>query len=125
MPVTSQLDRISITGLRVFAHHGVFAEERANGQEFVIDLVVELDLAPAGASDVLGRTVHYGELAEAVAAAAATEPVDLIETLAERIASVALGFAAVERVSVTVHKPNAPIALDFADVAVTIVRNRS
>ena len=124
MRVTNPRDRISISGLRVFAHHGVLPEERRDGQAFVIDLIAELDLRPAGASDELAKTVHYGELAEAVAAAAQGEPVDLIETLAERVAAVTLGFAGVEHVTVTVHKPNAPIPVDFVDVAVTIERGR-
>lgn len=115
-------DRIVLTGLRVHAHHGVFAEERRDGQPFVIDLEVALDLAPAGGSDELGRTLHYGELAEEVAAAAERDPVDLIETLAERIAAVVLAHPVARWVRVTVHKPDAPIAVPFGDVAVVIER---
>ena len=115
-------DRILLTGLRVHAHHGVFAEERRDGQPFVIDLEVALDLAPAGGSDELGRTLHYGELAEEVAAAAERDPVDLIETLAERIAGVVLAHPVARWVRVTVHKPDAPIAVPFDDVAVVIER---
>ena len=118
-------DRITLTGLRVHANHGVFDFERAAGQEFVIDVSVAVDLAAAASVDDLGRTVHYGELAEAVVAAVERDPVDLIETVAERIAAVALGFAAVEEVEVTVHKPEAPISVPFADVAVTVVRGRA
>ena len=118
-------DRITLTGLRVRAHHGVFDFERAEGQEFVIDVSVAVDLAAAAASDELDRTVHYGELAEAVVAAVERDPVDLIETVAERVAEVALGFAAVDEVEVTVHKPQAPITVPFDDVAVTIVRGRA
>ncbi|MGH3703882.1 MAG: dihydroneopterin aldolase [Agromyces sp.] len=118
-------DRITLTGLRVRAHHGVFDFERAEGQEFVIDVSVAVDLAAAAASDELDRTVHYGELAEAVVAAVERDPVDLIETVAERVAAVALGFAAVDAVEVTVHKPQAPITVPFGDVAVTIVRGRA
>lgn len=117
-------DRISLTGLRVRAHHGVFEFERVDGQEFVIDVSVAVDLAAAASADDLARTVHYGELAEAVVAAVERDPVDLIETVAERVAAVALGFAAVDEVEVTVHKPHAPISVPFADVAVTIVRSR-
>ncbi|HEY9365142.1 MAG TPA: dihydroneopterin aldolase [Agromyces sp.] len=118
-------DRITLTGLRVRAHHGVFDFERVEGQEFVIDVSVAVDLAAAAASDELDRTVHYGELAEAVVAAVERDPVDLIETVAERVAAVALGFAAVDEVEVTVHKPQAPITVPFGDVAVTIVRGRA
>ena len=118
-------DRITLTGLRVRANHGVFDFERADGQEFVIDVSVAVDLAAAASGDDLARTVHYGELAEAVVAAVERDPVDLIETLAERVAGVALGWAAVDEVEVTVHKPQAPISVPFADVSVTIVRGRS
>ncbi|MFF2271577.1 dihydroneopterin aldolase [Agromyces sp. NPDC058136] len=120
-----QGDRITLTGLRVRAHHGVFDFERADGQEFVIDVIVGVDLAAASAGDELARTVHYGELAEQVVAAVERDPVDLIETVAERVAAVALSFEAAEAVEVTVHKPQAPITVPFADVAVTIVRRRA
>jgi len=118
-------DRITLTGVRVRAHHGVFDFEREQGQEFVIDVAVAVDLAGAASGDDLGRTVHYGELAEAVADAVRRDPVDLIETVAERVAAVALAYPAVEEVEVTVHKPEAPISVPFDDVAVTIVRSRA
>jgi 7,8-dihydroneopterin aldolase/epimerase/oxygenase len=118
-------DRITLTGVRVRAHHGVFELEREQGQEFVIDVSVAVDLAAAASGDDLARTVHYGELAEAVVAAVERDPVDLIETVAERVADVALAYPAVEEVEVTVHKPEAPISVPFADVAVTIVRGRA
>jgi len=118
-------DRITLTGVRVRAHHGVFDVEREQGQEFVIDVSVAVDLSAAASGDDLGRTVHYGELAEAVVAAVERDPVDLIETVAERVAAVALAHPAVEEVEVTVHKPQAPIRVPFADVAVTIVRGRA
>lgn len=118
-------DRITLTGVRVRAHHGVFEFEREQGQEFVIDVSVAVDLAAAASGDDLARTVHYGELAEAVVEAVRRDPVDLIETVAERVAGVALAYPAVEEVEVTVHKPEAPIPVPFADVAVTIVRSRA
>lgn len=117
-------DRITLTGLRVRAHHGVFDFERVDGQEFVIDVSIAVDLAAAASGDDLERTVNYGELAEAVVAAVERDPVDLIETVAERVASVALAYPAVHEAEVTVHKPHAPITVPFADVAVTIVRGR-
>jgi len=118
-------DRIRLTGLRARGHHGVFAHERANGQDFVVDLVVHVDLARAAASDDVDDTVHYGVLAEQVVAAVERDPVDLIETLAERIADVALAWPAVLRVDVVVHKPQAPITVPFDDVAVEITRSRA
>ncbi|MEC5184906.1 dihydroneopterin aldolase [Cryobacterium sp. MP_3.1] len=117
-------DSITLTGLRITAHHGVFDFERENGQEFVIDVTVWLDFRAAAAGDDLSRTIHYGELAEEVADAVRRDPVDLIETLAERIADVVLAHDAAERVRVTVHKPQAPIEIPFADVSVQIERTR-
>ena len=96
-----------------------------NGQEFVIDVIVRLPLGPAAAGDDLERTVHYGLLAEQIVAAVESDPVNLIETVAERVADVALAFRAVHQVVVTVHKPHAPITVPFDDVTVTITRGRS
>ncbi len=118
-------DHITLTGLRASAFHGVLEHERRTGQVFIVDVTVWLDLAAAAASDDLDRTVHYGELAEEVVAAVESEPVDLIETVAERIAQVALAHAPVTRTLVTVHKPSAPITVPFADVSVTIERSRA
>jgi len=118
------LDEIVLTGLTVFGRHGVYTHEREEGQDFTIDLRLRLSLDQAAASDDVTDTVHYGELAEKVAAIVAGEPMNLIETLAERIASVALEDERVQNVTVTVHKPHAPIALNFADVAVTVNRSR-
>jgi 7,8-dihydroneopterin aldolase/epimerase/oxygenase len=117
-------DRISLRGLTVRGHHGVFDFERRDGQDFVIDVDLELDLAPAAASDDVTDTVHYGELAEALAAVAAGEPVNLIETLAERLAAVCLADPRVHAATVTVHKPSAPIPLTFQDVQVQLRRAR-
>lgn len=121
----SDTDTIRLTGLRVFAHHGVLDFERQNGQEFVIDLEIVVDLAPAAASDNVARTIHYGELAEAVARVVQGDPVNLIETVAERVAGVALGYQRARAVTVTIHKPTAPITVPFADVSVTMTRSRS
>ena len=120
----SARDRITLTGLRASAFHGVYEHERRTGQVFVIDVVAWLDLAPAASGDELARTVHYGELAEQVVAAVESDPVDLIETVAERVAGVVLAHDPVQRVEVTVHKPSAPITVPFADVSVTIDRER-
>lgn len=117
-------DEIRLTGLRARAHHGVFEHERRDGQPFVIDVVVRLPLAAAAAGDDLSRTVHYGELAEEIVAAVERDPVDLIETVAERVAALVLERPVVEEVEVTVHKPEAPITVPFDDVSVTIRRGR-
>ncbi|MYS20586.1 dihydroneopterin aldolase [Streptomyces sp. DvalAA-14] len=118
------MDRVTLRGLRVRGHHGVFAHEREDGQTFVVDLALGLDTAPAAAGDDLTRTVHYGVLAEQVAAVVAGAPVDLIETLAQRIADACLEHHLVQEVEVTVHKPEAPITVPFDDVTVTITRRR-
>lgn len=120
--MTDASDRIRLSGLRARGYHGVLPQERREGQEFVVDAVLRLDLREAGHSDDLAHTVHYGELAERLVAVVRGEPVDLIETLAERLAAVCLAEARVRRAEVTVHKPQAPIPHTFGDVAVTIVR---
>lgn len=117
-------DLIELIGLRARGNHGVFDHERAAGQEFVVDVQLRLPLGEAADSDELGRTVHYGEVAEQVVAAVERDPVDLIETVAERVADVVLGFERVESVRVTVHKPEAPITVPFDDVRVVIERSR-
>jgi 7,8-dihydroneopterin aldolase/epimerase/oxygenase len=117
-------DRIVLTGLRAFGRHGVYEYERAQGQNFTVDVSLELDLGPAARSDDVRDTVHYGELADRVVNIVAGEPVNLIETLAERIAVAGLADERVRAVTVTVHKPQAPIAHEFGDVAVTIRRSR-
>jgi len=118
------VDRVALRGLRARGHHGVFEHERRDGQDFVVDLVLGLDTAPAAATDDLTRTVHYGIVAEEVAAVVRGEPVDLIETLAQRIADQCLKHELVEEVEVTVHKPQAPITVPFDDVTVSIIRRR-
>lgn len=115
-------DQIVLTGLRVRGRHGVLRVEREQGQDFLVDVVLHLDTRGAAASDDVADTVHYGELAERLAEVVAGEPVDLLETLAQRLAEVCLAYDLVERAEVTVHKPSAPIPLEFADVAVTVVR---
>ncbi len=121
----ARLDTVTISGLRVHANHGVFDFERRDGQLFVVDVKVWIDMRSAAADDDLSGTVDYGVLATRIAAAVASDPVDLIETVAERVAAIALGFGAVERVRATVHKPDAPIGLEFDDVAVTVTRKRA
>ncbi|UVS76644.1 dihydroneopterin aldolase [Actinokineospora sp. UTMC 2448] len=117
-------DRIALTGLRVRGRHGVFEHERRDGQDFVVDITLWLDLRQAAETDDLAHTVHYGELAERAAAVVAGPPRDLIETVAAEIAEAEMADERVLAVEVTVHKPSAPIPLSFADVAVTVRRSR-
>ena len=116
---------IELRGLTVRGRHGVYDFEREQGQEFRVDVTLQLDLEPAVASDDVADTVHYGVLADRLAAVIAGEPVNLIETLAERLVTVCLSDSRVQAATVTVHKPQAPIEHQFADVAVTLHRRRS
>ncbi|TNY35312.1 dihydroneopterin aldolase [Thermomonospora catenispora] len=118
------MDRIELTGLRARGRHGVLPAERELGQEFVVDVSLGLDTRPAARTDDLSRTVDYGALADRLVAVVQGEPVDLIETLAERLAQVCLEDPIVRQVDVTVHKPAAPVPHPFADVAVKISRSR-
>ncbi|RJU02166.1 dihydroneopterin aldolase [Arthrobacter frigidicola] len=124
MTALRQLDAVSLTGISAIGHHGVFDFERRDGQPFLVDVVLHLDLRPAGTSDDLTRTAHYGEVAELVSSIIAGKPFQLIEALAETIAAEILARYPVEAVDVTVHKPKAPIPVPFGDVAVTIHRGR-
>lgn len=117
-------DRIEIKGIQVLARHGVLEHERVEPQPFLIDLTVYLDLSRAGASDELADTVDYGRLAQEAHDLVADESHLLIETVADRVAGRILAEPRVQRVTVTVHKPEAPIPLEFGDVAVTIDRSR-
>jgi dihydroneopterin aldolase len=117
-------DRIELRGLRVRGHHGVFDHERRDGQDFVVDVTVWMDLAAAAASDDLADTLHYGELAQRAAEIVGGEPCDLIETVSARIAEDVMTDDRVQAVEVVLHKPQAPIPLEFADVAVVARRSR-
>ncbi|MGL5819963.1 MAG: 2-amino-4-hydroxy-6-hydroxymethyldihydropteridine diphosphokinase [Phycicoccus sp.] len=124
-PHRPALDRVRVTGIRGRGCHGVFEFERREGQEFVVDVDLAVDLAAAGASDDLGETVDYGAVASSVLARVEGEPHDLVERLAEVIAADALVHPAVDEVTVTVHKPQAPVPVPFGDVAVSVVRCRA
>ena len=115
-------DRITLTGLTVFGRHGVFEHEKRDGQDFVVDVTVWLELSAAAATDDLSQTVHYGELAELAAGIIGGPPRDLIEAVAGEIADAVLAGFPVTAVEVTLHKPAAPIPLRFADVSVTVTR---
>ena len=122
-------DVIEIRGIRGFGRHGVFDHERADGQEFVVDVRLELDTRPAAASDDLADTVDYAALAQAVAAIVTGPPVRLLERLAgliadraQRIADLCLADQRVTAAAVTIHKPSAPIKVPFDDVVLTVQR---
>ena len=112
---------IRVTGLRARGFHGVLPTERRDGQEFVVDAVLHV---PDPVTDDLADTVDYAALASSLAAVVEGEPVDLIETLAARLADVCLADERVTRAEVTVHKPEAPVTVAVSEVSVTLVRNR-
>lgn len=117
-------DRIELRGVRALGRHGVLEHEKREAQPFVVDVDLEVDLAPAGASDDLTDTVSYAEVAADVVAVIEGEGVDLVETLADCIAARCLARSLVEAVTVVVHKPEAPVGVPFGDVAVRVRRER-
>ena len=117
-------DRIAIRGLRAYGHHGVYASERRQGQSFSCDAVLEVDTRPAAETDDLQRTVNYAELSQRLYSVLSGEPVDLLETLAQRLAEVCLAHEMVDAVEITVHKPQAELGVPFDDVTVAIRRQK-
>lgn len=119
------MDRITVRAIEAFGYHGVLPHERELGQRFLVDLVLDVDLAPAAASDNLADTIDYGLLADGVAAIVAGEPANLLETVAGRIADRCMAHARVKGVEVTLRKPNAPLPVLAGEVAVTLRRDKS
>lgn len=117
-------DKITVRGITAVGHHGVFDHERVDGQPFIADVTVRADTSEAARGDDLSATVDYGLVAQIVHDRLAGEPVNLVETLAADIADAVLALPGAGTVEVTVHKPQAPIAVPFADVTVTVVRHR-
>lgn len=117
-------DRIELRGLTVRGRHGVFDHERTDGQDFVVDIAVWIDLVDAAASDDLADTYDYGVLADRAAAIIAGPARNLIETVAAEIAEDVMKDRRVHAVEVTIHKPRAPIPHTFGDVAVVARRSR-
>jgi dihydroneopterin aldolase len=117
-------DRIELRGLTVRGNHGVFDHERRDGQDFVVDITVWIDLADAAASDDLSDTYDYGVLAQRAAEIIGGPACNLIETVAAAIADDVMADSRVHAVEVTLHKPHAPIPLNFSDVAVIARRSR-
>ena len=119
------MDRIEILGIEDFGFHGVFEDEGRDGQKFLVDVVLKLDLAKASMSDDLNDTIDYGAVSLLVKDAITGEPFSLLEKLAGVIAQKLLAkFSALEEVEITVHKPEAPLAVKFQDVAVTVIHLR-
>ncbi|MFV0286300.1 MAG: 2-amino-4-hydroxy-6-hydroxymethyldihydropteridine diphosphokinase [Demequina sp.] len=119
-----ELDQICVEGIRLEGFHGVYQAERETGQLFFADVVVHVNTRTAGANDDLTRSVNYSAVADAVAEVLGGAPINLIEAVAERIARAVLSLENVECVDVTVHKPQAPLHVEFKDVTVTIRRDQ-
>lgn len=116
-------DRIELTGIEVYARHGVLEEEQIRSQVFRIDLTVFADLAVAGRSDSLDDTIDYRQLADQVKETVGAESHKLIERVAQRVAEEVLSYARTQRVVVTIHKPEAELGAVLEDVSVTVDRS--
>ena len=116
-------DQIRVTGIKAFGYHGVLPHEASEGQEFIVDLLITLDLRAVSLSDDLQETINYADLAQIAHDNIVGERVQLIERLAGRIAEeISSAYSQITSVSVTVHKPHAPVTVDFEDISVTITR---
>ena len=124
MPQSPAADHVSLRGITGYGHHGVYDFERERGQRFVVDVDCSVDLSRAAVTDDLQHTLDYGTLAKAIVADIESDPLNLIEALAARIARTCLHFDPVLGVTVTVHKPEAPIPVTAADIAVTLTRSK-
>ena len=119
------MDRIYLTGISAFAFHGVYENERREGQKFSVDLIAEVDLRAAGMSDELSDSVDYSVMAKIAHEELSGEPCNLIEAVAERIASRILReCGAVQAVTVKLHKPDADVGVALSDIAIEIERRR-
>ena len=116
-------DQIRVTGIKAFGYHGVLLHEATEGQDFIVDLLITLDLRAVSLSDDLQETINYADLAQIAHDNIVGERVQLIERLAGRIAEeISSAYSQITSVSVTVHKPHAPVTVDFEDISVTITR---
>jgi dihydroneopterin aldolase len=118
-------DQIILTGIHGFGYHGLFEQERTDGQDFFVDLTLSVDLKAASESDDIADTVNYAEITDLVVQEITSNPVNLIEKLAARIGECVLNqYSKVLSVSVTVHKPQAPVAAKLKDIAVVVTSSR-
>ena len=117
------MDKIKITGLKVFAHHGVFPEETKNGQDFYVNATLYLDCKAAGMSDDLTKSVHYGEVCHFITKFMQKHTYLLIESVAEQTTKQLLfEYPLIERIEFELCKPHAPMGLPFENVSVTMER---
>ena len=120
------MDKVYVEGMEFYGYHGVFEEENKLGQRFKVDLTAELDLSKAGQTDDLSYTINYAELYSVCRGIGEGEPVNLVETLAERIADTVLKkFEPVQQCTVKVIKPDPPIPGHYKSVAIEMTRKKS
>ena len=118
-------DQIFLTGIHGFGYHGLFEHERRDGQDFYVDVALTVDLTAASHSDLIEDTVNYGEITDLVFRNITSDPVNLIEKLAGRIAANILkAHVKVSAVTVTVHKPQAPVSAVLKDISVQVTQRR-
>ncbi len=116
-------DFIKITGLQVYGHHGVFAEEKEKGQTFVVNAKLYYDMEKAGASDDLSEALNYAEVCEYINGILKEKNFDLLEAAASYVCEkVLIKYECVQKISLELCKPNAPIGLPFENVSVNITR---
>lgn len=119
------MDKIYMNGLSFYGYHGVFPEENKLGQRFNVDLILEIDLEPAGTTDELEKTVNYGDIYTVVKEIVEGEPKKLVETVTESIASsLLLSYPLIEQCTVKVTKPDPPIPGHYDSVAIEMTRGR-
>ena len=114
---------VEVRGLKVFAHHGVLASEREQGQDFMIDISMVMQAPPE--KDDVGETVDYAWAASEAARVTTSSRHDLIETVAREIAQAMLADGRVASVTVKVSKPDAPMPVPVTDVSVTLTLDRA
>lgn len=119
------MDKIIVKNLKIYAYHGVNLEEKEDGQNFIFDVIASLDLDTPCNSDDVNDTVSYAKIIKSVTRIATSEKNDLLERVAERVASGLFeDFPKIQKLKITLKKPEAPINADFDYVAVEIERKR-
>ena len=120
------MDKIIIKGLKIYAFHGVNKEEKDQGQNFIVDAVLYVDLSKAGNTDKVSDTVSYAKVTKTIIKTVNEKSYDLLEKVATRIIQQIFDeFLSVKKVDVTVKKPEAPINADFGYMAVNICKDRN
>lgn len=119
------MDKIHIKGLEIFAHHGVYDEEKEKGQRFIINADISVNTAYAGESDDIDDTLDYGKACEFIKDFMVKNQVNLLETLTNELArKLLLQYKQAEAVRIEICKPEAPIPMKFDSVSIEVERSR-